>query len=60
MNEKTKLILAQQQIESLLSLLQTNPYAQMIESHLIQVQVELNRQLTNLTYSTKYQCLKVE
>jgi hypothetical protein len=27
---------------------------------LIQVQVELNRQLTNLTYSTKYQCLKVE
>jgi len=52
MNEKTQLILAQQQIESLLSLLQTNPYQQHLHFHLIQVQVELNRQLTNLINST--------
>lgn len=53
MNENTKLILALLQIENLISLLQQNPYQQYLHSHLIQIKVELNRQLTNLTHSTK-------
>ena len=52
-NDKIKLILALQQIDNLIQLLSGNEYQQMFYSHLIQVQVELNRQLTNLTYSTK-------
>jgi len=53
MNEQTKLILALLQIENLPSLLAENEYQQFFYSRLIQMQVELNRQLTNLTYSTK-------
>jgi hypothetical protein len=53
MNEQTKLILALLQIENLTSLLQQNPYEQFLYSHLIQIKVELNRQLTNLTHSPK-------
>ena len=53
MNEQTKLILALLQIDNLTSLLNQNPYQQFLYSHLIQIQVELNRQLTNLTSSTK-------
>jgi hypothetical protein len=54
MNEETKLILALHQIENLTSLLSQNEYQQFLYSHLIQMQVELQRQLTNLTHSSKY------
>jgi hypothetical protein len=47
MNENTKLILALLQIENLISLLSTNEYAVYLHSRLIQMKVELNRQLTN-------------
>lgn len=53
MNEQTKLILALMQIENLTSLLAENEYSDYLHSHLIQMQIELNRQLTNLTNSTK-------
>ncbi len=53
MNEQTKLILALLQIENLISLLQQNPYQQYLHSHLIQIKVELNRQLTNPKHSPK-------
>lgn len=53
MNEQTKLILALMQIDNLTSLLEGNEYQQFLYSHLIPVQVELKRQLTNLTHSPK-------
>ena len=53
MNETTKLILAMQQVDNLTSLLEENDYQQFLYSHLISVQVELQRQLTNLKSSTK-------
>ena len=53
MNENTKLILALQQIDNLTSLLEDNQYQKFLYSHLIQMQVELQRQLTNLTHSSK-------
>jgi len=53
MNQKTKLILALSQIDNLTSLLKDNEYQQYIYHHLIQIQVELQRQLTNLTHSSK-------
>lgn len=53
MNEETKLILALHQIENLTSLLSQNDYQQFLHSHLIQMQVELQRQLTNLIHSSK-------
>jgi len=53
MNEQTKLILALMQIENLISLIKGNEYEQHLYGHLISVQVELQRQLTNLTHSSK-------
>ena len=53
MNEQTKLILALMQIENLISLIKDNEYQKFLHSHLISVQVELQRQLTNLTHSSK-------
>lgn len=53
MNEQTKLILALQQIDNLTSLLESNEYQKFLYSHLISVQVELQRQLTNLKHSSK-------
>jgi predicted RNA-binding protein with EMAP domain len=53
MNDQIKLVLALSQIDSLTSLLEGNEYQSFLYSHLIQIQVELNRQLTNLTYSIK-------
>jgi hypothetical protein len=50
MNEQIKLILALHQIENLTSLLEGNDYQKFFYSHLILVQVELNRQLTNLSH----------
>lgn len=53
MNEHTKLILALQQIDNLTSLLEGNEYQHYLYSQLITMQVELQRQLTNLTHSSK-------
>jgi len=50
MNEKTRLILALQQINNITSLLQDNKYKNYLYSNLITIEVELQRQLTNLTY----------
>ena len=52
MNEETKLILALMQIDNLTSLTEDNEYQKFIYSHLISIQVELQRQLTNLTHSS--------
>ena len=45
MSDKQKLILAKMQIDSLTRLLEGNEYQQFLYGHLIQMQVELNRQL---------------
>ena len=46
MNEKTKLILAKQQLSNLLNLMKDNPYEQYLNSKLISVYYELERQLS--------------
>jgi hypothetical protein len=46
MNSRTKLILALSQIESLTSLLKGNEYEKFLYSHLISIQIELQRQLS--------------
>ena len=46
MNEQTKLSLALLQIESLTSLLKGNEYEKFLYSHLISIQIELQRQLS--------------
>ena len=53
MNEQTKLILALMQIENITSLIKDNEYQQFLYGHLVSVRVELQRQLTNLTHSSK-------
>ena len=52
MNDQTKLIFALMQIDNLISLIEGNEYQSFLYSHLISMQVELQRQLTNLTHST--------
>jgi hypothetical protein len=52
MSETTKLILALQQIDNLTSLLEGNEYQQFLYSHLISLQIELRRQLTNQQISS--------
>ena len=47
MSEKEKLIIALMQIESLTELLQGNEYQQFLYGHLIQMQVELKRQMSH-------------
>ena len=47
MSDKTKLILALMQIDNLTNLLKDNEYQKFLYSHLISIQVELNRQLSN-------------
>ena len=49
MNEEAKLHLALMQIENLTSLLKGNKYESFLYSKLIGIQVELRRQLSNLT-----------
>jgi hypothetical protein len=53
MNERTKLILALMQIDNLTSLVEGNEYQSFFYSHLIGMKYELQRQLTNLSHSTK-------
>ena len=50
MNEKTRLILALQQINNITNLIQDNQYKEFLYGKLISVEVELQRQLTNITY----------
>ena len=47
MTEQTKLILALQQIDNLISLLKDNEYQESLYRNLIPIRVELNRQLKN-------------
>lgn len=53
MTEELKLIFALQQIDNLENLLKENEYENFFYSHLISIQVELNRQLTNLKEHSK-------
>ena len=46
MNDKTKLILALQQIDNLTKLLEGNEYQQFLSYKLIGIEVELQRQLS--------------
>jgi len=50
-NEKEKLILAQMQVNNLLTLLSGNPYENYICGKLYGINYELNRQLTNINHS---------
>jgi len=50
MNEKERLLLALQQINNVTNLIQDNQYKQFLYGKLISVEVELQRQLTNLTH----------
>jgi hypothetical protein len=52
MNDKTKLLLALQQIDNLTSLLEGNEYQQFLYGHLINIQVELKRQLSHYGKTT--------
>jgi hypothetical protein len=47
MNEKVKLILALQQIESLTSLLEGNEYHHFLYGHIVQMRTELKRQVSH-------------
>jgi hypothetical protein len=53
MTPEIKLLLAMDQIDNLTSLLEGNEYQQYLCSHLIQIQIELKRQLTCLQHSAK-------
>ena len=48
--EKKRLLLALQQINNIVNLIQDNQYKQFLYGKLISVEVELQRQLTNLTH----------
>ena len=50
MNEKARLLMALQQINNIADLIQDNKYRDFMYSRLVSVEVELQRQLTNLTY----------
>jgi len=54
MNPKEKIILAQTQIDNLISLTQDLQYQGFIKSHLLPVKYELQRQLHLLTSSKQY------
>ena len=53
MDEQTKLILALHQVEGITELTKDNPYKQFIFMHLNSIKHELERQLTNLTATSK-------
>jgi len=52
MNEQTKLLLALQEIDNLTSLLEGNEYQQYLYYNLIQVRVEIQRQLSHYGKTT--------
>jgi hypothetical protein len=53
MEIRAKLLLALTQVENITNLLNGNEYQDFLYSHLMSIQVELQRQLTNLNQSTK-------
>jgi len=54
MNQKERIILAQMQIDNLLSLTKELQYQGFLSSHLLPVKYELQRQLHLLTSSEQY------
>jgi hypothetical protein len=58
MENKSKLILAQMQIDNLLSITKEGPYQAFIYSHLLPVKYELQRQLHLLTTADYYPRIK--
>ncbi len=52
MNQSTKILFALMQIDNITSLIEGNEYQKFLYSHLISIQIELQRQLTNLKHST--------
>ena len=52
MTEKQKLILGLMQIDNLTSLLEGNEYQQYLSRHIMQLRVELNRQLSHYGKTT--------
>ena len=53
MNEKERLLLSLQHLNNIINLIQDNQYKQFLYGKLISVEVELQRQLTNLTYNER-------
>lgn len=49
MDQKTKLILALQQVENVFELMKDNQYAGFVSSHVIPLKFEIERQLSCLT-----------
>jgi hypothetical protein len=52
MNNKTKLILAMMQVESVSKLMKENEYEHFMVSHLVPMAVEMKRQLSNINQSS--------
>ena len=53
MNQTSKLLFALQQVEGISKLMKGNEYESYLNTFLTPIHAELNRQLTNLTQSTK-------
>jgi hypothetical protein len=58
MDQKTKLILAQMQVENIYNLLKDGQYAGFFSSHLFPVKFEIQRQLANLTNTERHTKIK--
>jgi len=58
LSQKTKLILALQQVENIHNLLQDGQYAGFFSSHLYPIKFEIERQLAILTGYNKYTKMK--
>jgi hypothetical protein len=58
MDQKTKLILAQMQVENIHNLLRDGQYAGFFSSHLLPIRFEIERQLNCLTGQNKYTKIK--
>jgi len=54
MDQKTKLILALQQVENIAELLKDGPYYGFFSSHLLPIKFEVERQLSLLTKTNYY------
>lgn len=53
MNQTSKLLFALQQVEGIAKLMKGNEYEHYLNTFLIPIHAELNRQLTNLKQSSK-------
>ena len=58
MTEEAKLVIALQQVNNLVSLLEDNQYENFICGKLISLQIELQRQLSLLTKTNYYNTIK--